>query len=173
MDMGFRNNAIATVWKIQKPEDSSKYCDVQVSISRFDKKSNEFVDEFSGFVRFVGTAAAPAAELKERDRIILTGTDVNRRYDKENGKEYINFTCFSFIPYDRETYWSLTHPSQKKEDKPDENKDKEDNTEDQPPENNPEETPPGLDEDDAGIPDAEGFIGSSSIPDPTPWGFCK
>ncbi len=67
-----------------------------MSISRKNKDTGVYEDEFSGFVMFIGEAHAKAGRLKERDRIKLGDVDVTRRYDKEKNREYYNFKVFSF-----------------------------------------------------------------------------
>lgn len=69
---------------------------VRLSISRKDKETGEYEDEFSGFCMFIGHAKAKAEKLKERDRIKLGDVDVTRRYDKEKQKEYYTFKVFDF-----------------------------------------------------------------------------
>ena len=44
----------------------------------------------------IGQANAKAQKLKERDRIKLGDVDVTTTYDKERGKEYVNYKCFDF-----------------------------------------------------------------------------
>lgn len=93
--MGYRVGSFATVWSVE-PGPSGKYTKVRLSISRKNRDTNEYEEEFSGFVMFIGEANAKAGRLKERDRIKLKDVDVTRRYDKEKQKEYYNFKCFSF-----------------------------------------------------------------------------
>lgn len=93
--MGFRSGAYATVWSVEPKRDT--ITNVRISISRKNKQTGEYEQDFGGFVDFVGTATAKkAAELKEKDRIKLGDVDVRTSYDKERNKSYTNFTCFSF-----------------------------------------------------------------------------
>lgn len=93
--MGFRKDAWATVWEVTPKSDT--VTQIRLSVSRKDKDTGEYVDDFSGFVAFIGTAnAQKAAKLKERDRIRLGDTDVSTRYDKEKRITYTNYKCFSF-----------------------------------------------------------------------------
>ena len=73
---------------------------VRLSISRKNRDTGEYEDEFSGFCMFIGEARAKAEKLKERDRIRLGDVDVTRRYDREKNKEYYTFKVFSFEPAD-------------------------------------------------------------------------
>ena len=93
--MGFRKDAYATVWEVSRVSDSMTKG--RISVSRKDRQTGQYETDFSGFVSFIGTAAASKAlDLHERDRIKLGDVDVSTRYDKENGKEYINYKVFSF-----------------------------------------------------------------------------
>lgn len=93
--MGFRTNAYATVWEI-KPT-SNTLTRGRISIDRKNKNTGEWEKEFSGYVAFIGTAAASKAlNLKERDRIRLGDVDVSNHYDKEKNITYTDFKIFSF-----------------------------------------------------------------------------
>ncbi len=93
--MGFRKDAYATVWEVSRVSDTMTKG--RISVSRKDRQTGQYETDFSGFVSFIGTAAAnKALNLGERDRIKLGDVDVSTRYDKETGKEYINYKVFSF-----------------------------------------------------------------------------
>ena len=93
--MGFRKDAWATVWGVEAKSDT--VTSVRLSTSRKDRQSDEYVQDFSGFVTFFGTAAAKkAACLKEKDRIKLGDVEVTTSYDANSGKTYTNFKCFNF-----------------------------------------------------------------------------
>lgn len=93
--MGFRKDAYATVWSIESISDVNTKC--RISISRKNKQTGEYEEDFSGFASFFGTAAAKkAACLKERDRIKLGDVDVHSKYDKEKKITYYNFNVYSF-----------------------------------------------------------------------------
>lgn len=69
----------------------------RISISRKDKQTGEYTDDFSGFVSFFGTAAAKkAASLKPRDRIKLGDVDVRTYYDRARNTTFYNFNIYSF-----------------------------------------------------------------------------
>lgn len=100
--MGFRKDAWATCWSIEPKSDTMTQ--VRISTSRKDKQTGEYVQDFSGFVTFVGTAVAKqAANLKEKDRIKLGNVEVTTKYIKEKEREYTNFKCYSFTVQDSET----------------------------------------------------------------------
>ena len=70
---------------------------VRMSVSRKNKKTGEYEQDFSGFVLAIGTAtASKAAKLKEGDRIKLGDVDVTTKYDKEKRVTYTNYKMFSF-----------------------------------------------------------------------------
>lgn len=93
--MGFRKDAYCTVWSVDPVSDVQTKA--RISISRKDKQTGEYTEDFSGFVSFFGTAAAKkAATLKERDRIKLGDVDVRSKYDKAKNITYYNFNVYSF-----------------------------------------------------------------------------
>lgn len=86
--MGFRTGAYAKVWEVTPMSDTSTK--VRMSISRKNKQSGEYEQDFSGFVLAIGTAAAKkAASLKEGNRIKLGDVDVTTKYDKEKRECYL------------------------------------------------------------------------------------
>lgn len=93
--MGFRKESYATIWSVESVSDT--LTKARISISRKNKQTGDYDTDFSGFVSFVGTAAAKkAACLKEKDRIRLGDVDVTNRYDKDKNVTYTNFKVFSF-----------------------------------------------------------------------------
>lgn len=93
--MGFRTGAFATVWEI-KPR-STTMVSARISVNRKDKQTDEYVQDFGGYVAFMGTACADkASRLKPKDRIKLGDIDVTNRYDTEKKIEYTNFNVYSF-----------------------------------------------------------------------------
>lgn len=97
--MGFRSQAFCKIWEITPQTDTRTKG--RISISRKNRQTGEYETDFSGFVSFLGTAAArKAATLKEGDRIRLGDVDVSNRYDKEKQITYTNFNIFSFETQD-------------------------------------------------------------------------
>ena len=92
--MGFRTGAYATIWQVKQGK--GNYTDVRLSISKKNRQTNEYEQDFSGFVRFIGTAHQRANSLKERDRIRIGDCEVTNSYDKEKNVTYTNFAVFSF-----------------------------------------------------------------------------
>lgn len=93
--MGFRTGAYAKIWKVEPFSDTSTK--LRISVSRKNKQSGEYEQDFSGFVTAVGTAAAKkAACLKEGDKIKLGDVDVTTTYNKEKNITYTNYKLFSF-----------------------------------------------------------------------------
>lgn len=93
--MGFRKDSYAKVWSIEPISDTNTK--IRISVSRKNKETDEYEQEFSGFVNCYGSIAAQkAARLKEGDKIKLGDVDVTTRYDKEKKVEYVNYKMFSF-----------------------------------------------------------------------------
>lgn len=89
--MGFRKGAYATVWEVRN---DNGYYTVRISTSRKDKQTGDYVSDFSGFARLLGNASTYGSKLKEKDRIKIGDCDVSTYYDKQNHKNYTNFTIF-------------------------------------------------------------------------------
>ena len=66
--MGFRNGSYCKIWSVEPMFETATK--LRISISRKNKQTNEYEQDFSGFVTCVGTAAAAKAlALKEGSRI--------------------------------------------------------------------------------------------------------
>lgn len=92
--MGFRNGAYATIWEVKQGK--GNYTDVRLSISKKNKQTDQYETDFSGFVRFIGTAHQNAGSLKEKDRIKIGDCEVTNSYSKEKNVTYTNYAVFSF-----------------------------------------------------------------------------
>jgi hypothetical protein len=93
--MGFRTGAFTKVWEVTPLSDTCTK--LRVSISRKNKQTDEYEQEFSGFVMVVGTGASQeAAKLSPGDKIRLGDVDVTTRYDKPHNVTYTNFKVYSF-----------------------------------------------------------------------------
>lgn len=93
--MGFRTGSYAKVWDVDPKSDTKTV--VRLSISRKNRATGEYEQDFAGFVAFVGTACAKkAATLKPNTSIKLGDVDVSTYYNKESKKEYTYFKCFDF-----------------------------------------------------------------------------
>mgnify|MGYP000756010119 FL=1 len=107
--MGFRTGAYAKIWEVTPMSNTSTK--VRLSVSRKNKQTNEYEQDFSGFVLAIGTAAAKkAACLKEGERIKLGDVDVTTKYDKEKKVTYTNFKMFSFEVEGDESSSQTTDP---------------------------------------------------------------
>jgi hypothetical protein len=92
--MGFHTGAYATVWEVTPG--SGNYTDVRLSISKKDKNTGLYEQDFSGRVRFVADAHRNIGGLKERDRIKIGDCDVTTTYNKEKKIGYTNYVIFTF-----------------------------------------------------------------------------
>lgn len=93
--MGFRVGAYAKVWQVENVSGTCTRC--RISISRKNKETGEYDQDFSGYVSFVGTGCATkAAQLREGDTIKLGDVDATTRYDKVKKVTYYNYAVFSF-----------------------------------------------------------------------------
>lgn len=91
--MGFRNDSYASVFSVSPVSDAMTRGNI--SISKKNKQTGNYEQEFSGFVTFIGTEVAKkAAQLKcektKPARIRLGQVDVEIR------KGYVNYKVFSF-----------------------------------------------------------------------------
>lgn len=109
--MGFRKDAWATCWGVEVKSDT--LTQVRLSTSRKDKQTEEYVQDFSGFVAFIGTAnAKKAALLKEKDRIKLGDIEVTTKYDGDKKITYTNFKCYNFTTQEGNTDTAAAQPSE-------------------------------------------------------------
>lgn len=92
--MGFRKDAYCTVWEVK--QGSGNFSDARISTSKKNKQTGEYETDFSGFVRFIGSAHQKSSSLKEKDRIKLGDCEVTNRYDKEKKVTYTSFAIFDF-----------------------------------------------------------------------------
>ena len=92
--MGFRTGAFAKVWEVKPISDTN--VKLRLSVSRKNKQTGEYEQDFSGFVNAVGTAAAKkAGGLKEGDRIKIGDVDVTTKYEAEKKVTYTNYKWLS------------------------------------------------------------------------------
>ena len=95
--MGFRQGGYMTVWSVEEGK-SGKTARVRLSSSRKDKRTGEYVQDFSGFCTFIGPAHELAGKLRDRDRIKLGECEVTTTYDKEKKVTYVDYKVFDFEP---------------------------------------------------------------------------
>lgn len=108
--MGFKNGAYARVWGIKTVSDT--ITNVKLSISRKNKKTDEYIQDFSGFVDFLGSAnAQKALKLRRGDTIKLGDTDVSTSYKKETEQSFTRFKVFSFENVDNSNKPTDAHDS--------------------------------------------------------------
>lgn len=91
--MGFRSGAWGKIWEITPGDKSTK---VRMSTSKKNKQTDQYEQDFSGFVTLAGTAHKEAGNIKVGDRIKIGECDVTSRYDKEKKQSYTNFSIYTF-----------------------------------------------------------------------------
>lgn len=91
--MGFRTGAWAHVFEITPGEKSTK---LRINVSKKNKQTGEYEQDFGGYVTLAGTAHRDAGNIKVGDNIKIGDCDVSNRYDKEKKVTYTNFTIFTF-----------------------------------------------------------------------------
>lgn len=93
--MGFRSGTFAKVWEVEPMGDTKTK--LRISTSFKNKQTDQYEQDYSGYVICYGTAVArQAAALQQGDRIKLGDVDVTTRYDKDKKITYTNFKMFSF-----------------------------------------------------------------------------
>lgn len=90
--MGLHNGCWAKVWEV-KPGDKNTI--LRVSISRKDKNTGNYVDDFTGYLKLVGDAQRMSGDILVEDRIKIGSCDVSTRYEKDTKRTYVNYTIFS------------------------------------------------------------------------------
>jgi hypothetical protein len=95
--MSFANGKIAKIWEI-RPQD--KYSEVKISTSKKNKDTDEYEQDFSAFVRFIGKAHEKCQSLKGDEMIKLLEVEVTNKYVKDKNKSYYNCVCFNFDLFD-------------------------------------------------------------------------
>lgn len=95
--MGLKKDCYATIWE-KKAFPSGKCMNVRITVSKKNKETDQYEDEFSGWCRFVGKANEKVQNLPDRSRIKVGDIDVTNRYDKETKTMYYNVTVWDFEP---------------------------------------------------------------------------
>jgi hypothetical protein len=85
-----------TFWKVQRVADNGKTCDVQISVSKKNKQTDQYETDFSGFVKFCGENMVKLAQsLQEKDKIDIDSFELTNKYDKEKKVTYYNVSVFA------------------------------------------------------------------------------
>ena len=88
----FANGYYAKIWQIKEIKD--KYSEIRISISTKNKNTNEYEQQFGGFVRMCGQAHQQMSYLNEGDRFKIVRCGVTNHYDKEKNTTYTNYLIF-------------------------------------------------------------------------------
>lgn len=107
--MGLRNGAYAKIWE-HKPG-KGNYEDVRLSISKKNKTSGEYEEDFSGWVRFVGAAKEKIASAGESPRFKIVECDVSNKYDPTTKKTFWNAVVFNVEDIESKNNTSTPKPA--------------------------------------------------------------
>ena len=92
--MGFRTGNYARIWEVT---DKGRYLEAKMSVSKRNKATGKYEQEWSAFgVRLVGHAANQAKEMTFPASVQLGSCDVTNKYDKEKKITYTNYVVFDF-----------------------------------------------------------------------------
>lgn len=101
--MGFRTGAYASVFSVKKG--NGNYYDVNITTSRKDKNTGNYVRDFGAYVRFVGDAANVVARFDGKTskdngnrplaRVKLGDVDTTNNYNAEKRTTYTNYAVFT------------------------------------------------------------------------------
>lgn len=100
--MSFANGKLAKIWEI-KPKEN--YTEVKISTSRKEPNSDDYIQDFGGFVRFIGKANDKIKKCNGTENIKLISVETTNRYDRAKATMYTNYACFDF-----EVYTPLNQP---------------------------------------------------------------
>lgn len=89
--MSFANGRLAKVWEIRKKD---KFTEIKISTSK--KKDDEYVQDFSSYVRFIGKAHEKAQDLNGDEIIKMLEVECTNKYDSDKKQMYYNFICWDF-----------------------------------------------------------------------------
>ena len=89
--MSFANGRLAKVWEIIKKD---KFTEIKISTSK--KKDDDYIQDFSSYVRFISKAHDKAQNLKGDEIIKLLEVECTNKYDSDKRQMYYNFICWDF-----------------------------------------------------------------------------
>lgn len=90
--MGFSVGSFAKIWEIKEIKD--KYSDIRISTSVKNKTTEQYEQDFGGFVRLVGQAHQQLKYLSEGDRFKILKCTATNKYDKDKKQTFYNFLIF-------------------------------------------------------------------------------
>ena len=98
--MGFRQGAFAKIWELN---DKGNYHEARATISKKNKETDKYDQEWSSFVRLVGKAHNQAKTLDISKNVKIGSCDVTNKYVKEKNETYTNYVIFEFENADSNT----------------------------------------------------------------------
>lgn len=93
--MGLRSSgSYAKVWEVR--EGKGNYIDAQISISKKNKETGEYTNDFNAWVRMIGGAKDKANSLQRGDTIFIKEFDISNSYNKETKVNNTYYAVFDF-----------------------------------------------------------------------------
>lgn len=121
-----REGSYVSIWSVKKgTRGSGNYYDVQMSCSTKRKDTGEYVNDFSGYVRFIAGAAETISKYDGFDakqhgnqplRMKLGVMDIKYTYDKKNDKNYLNVAVIGVEEPDNNIHQAATHTEKEEDD---------------------------------------------------------
>ena len=96
--MGFRQNAYARIWNLEKGK--GNYMVADMSTSKKDANGEYVKDWANKFVRLIGNAAKEAEKMSAPCNVRIGECDVTNHYDAEKRQTYTNYLIFTFAEDD-------------------------------------------------------------------------
>lgn len=94
----FSVGSYAKIWQIKEIKDN--YSEVRISTSAKNKTTEQYEQDFGGFVRMVGQAHKQLQYLSERDSFKILRCGVTNNYDKAKNVTYTNYVIFEIEAQD-------------------------------------------------------------------------
>ena len=114
--MGFRTNSYMRIWEEVRRDTTNpvpKWVTVRTSISRKNKETGQYDQDFSGYVSLVGAACTEYLNRLQQAplpfNVKLGDIDCRSYYNKDTKQSRYDFTVFSFAPENQQGQYQ--HPA--------------------------------------------------------------
>ena len=116
--MGFRSNSYMRIWEEVRRDTTNpvpKWVTVRTSISRKNKETGQYDQDFSGYVSLVGAACTEYLNRLQQAplpfNVKLGDIDCRSYYNKDTKQSRYDFTVFSFAPENQNQQGQYQHPA--------------------------------------------------------------